>query len=181
MLLEIALAQKFGLFLGHPSLSLAVVIGGMLFFSGLGAWMSGLFQPRRAMVVACTAAGALGLVLVLALPHITETWLAEPTLTRIALALGVIAPLAFIMGMPMPSGLRVLSERSADFVPWAFGVNGVASVLGSVLAILLAGSIGFTWVMVIASGLYGVAALCRVGGSTATSRDIPVRMPRDHE
>ena len=56
------------------------------------------------------------------------------------IALAVIGPLAFMMGMPMPSGLRILAAQGEDLVPWAWGVNGVASVLGSVLAVVLAGS-----------------------------------------
>ncbi|MAE96253.1 MAG: hypothetical protein CL910_16495 [Deltaproteobacteria bacterium] len=162
MLLEIALAQKFALFLGHPTLSLSVVIGGMLFFSGLGAFASGWFRPERALTIATIAVAALTGALLFLLPLVTEQWLQEGTRTRIVTALAVIAPIAFMMGMPMPSGLRILGRRGGDLVPWAWGVNGVGSVLGSVLAVVLAGCIGFTWVMGIAGGLYLLAALMRV-------------------
>jgi hypothetical protein len=63
--------------------------------------------------------------------------------------------------MPMASGLRVLDQRGPDLVPWAWGVNGVASVIGSILAILLAETIGFTAVLLIAGSLYVLAFLLR--------------------
>ena len=81
-----------------------------------------------------------------------------PGALKIAVSLVLIAPLAFFMGMPFPLALvRVAAARSA-LVPWAWGINGCASVLSAILAILLAMSLGFSAVLLIAIGLYLVAA-----------------------
>ena len=95
-------------------------------------------------------------------PGVTADWLRGSELVRTSVALATIAPIAFLMGMPMPSGLRLLAVRGPDLVPWAWGVNGVASVLGSILAIILAMELGFTGVLAIAAGVYALAALVRV-------------------
>ena len=81
--------------------------------------------------------------------------LAEPL--RIALAIALIAPLAFAMGMPFPLGLARAAAADASVVPWAWGVNGCASVVGAVLATLLAIHFGFAAVVILAVGLYVLA------------------------
>ncbi len=161
MLLEIALAQKFALFLGHPTYSLAIVIGGMLLFSGLGSLASERARPDRCARIAATMVAVLAVGLIVFLPRMTATWLAAPELGRIGLALLVIAPLAFLMGMPMPSGLRIVGARNPSFIPWAWAVNGVASVTASILAIVLAMAFGFTGVLGLSASLYLLAALTR--------------------
>ena len=35
------------------------------------------------------------------------------------------------LGTMFPTGLRLARERSPLFVPWAFGINGVFSVIGT--------------------------------------------------
>lgn len=161
MLFEIALAQKLALFLGHPTWSLAIVIGGMLLASGLGALWSGRRDAQKLTRTAPLAVMFAAIALALLLPVATSAWLGFPHVARCALALLLIGPAAFLMGMPMPSGLRLLAGRSTELVPWAWGVNGVASVAGSILAIILAMECGFTVVLLIAGGLYAVAALAR--------------------
>ena len=81
---------------------------------------------------------------------------------RILLSVMLIAPLAFFMGMPFPLGLRRLAEEAPDFVPWAWGINGFASVVSAVLATLLAIHFGFTAVIALALLLYVAAASLRV-------------------
>ena len=84
---------------------------------------------------------------------------ALPDAPKIAIALLLIAPLAFCMGMPFPLALSRVAASASGLVPWAWGVNGCASVLSAILATLLAMNIGFTWVMLIAIALYLVAAV----------------------
>ena len=80
---------------------------------------------------------------------------------RIVIAAALIGPLAFCMGMPFPLGLARVEAADARLVPWAWGINGCASVTGAVLATLLAIHIGFTAVVVVALVLYAVAAATR--------------------
>ncbi|NIN38555.1 MAG: hypothetical protein GTO67_07745 [Gammaproteobacteria bacterium] len=74
------------------------------------------------------------------------------------MSLALIAPLAFFMGMPFPLGLKRLSATAPGFVPWAWGINGFASVVSAVLATLLAIEFGFNVVIVLALLLYSLAA-----------------------
>jgi hypothetical protein len=78
---------------------------------------------------------------------------------RILLSLAITAPLAFFMGMPFPSALKQLHARSRPLVPWAWGVNGFASVTGAVLGTFLAISVGFTTLTLIALACYFLAAI----------------------
>ena len=102
---------------------------------------------------------ALMLLYTRALPVVTGTALGLPLTLRILVAVGMLAPLAFCMGMPFPTGLRLLTSEHQRFVPWAWGANGVASVLGSVLSILLSMSYGFSAVLYVAIVIYAIAAL----------------------
>ena len=78
---------------------------------------------------------------------------------KIGISLLLIAPLAFLMGMPFPLGLKRLAGSAPDFIPWAWGINGFASVLSAALATLLAIEFGFVIVLVLALLLYAAAAL----------------------
>ena len=71
----------------------------------------------------------------------------------------IIAPLAFFLGMPFPLGLTSLSKHAPEWVPWAWGINGCASVISAILATLIAIHFGFSSVILIATGLYLVVIL----------------------
>jgi hypothetical protein len=63
------------------------------------------------------------------------------------------------MGMPFPLGLRLLSERNESQVPWAWGINGLFSVISVVLATIIAIELGFVWVMIFAATAYSLSLL----------------------
>ena len=72
----------------------------------------------------------------------------------------LIFPLAFFMGMPFPAGLRTASQSAPEIIPWAIGINGCASVIASIVTIILAMDIGFSSVMAIGLTIYGLALFC---------------------
>ena len=78
---------------------------------------------------------------------------------KMMLSVFLIAPLAFFMGMPFPVGLSRVAVSVPDFIPWAWGINGFASVMGASLATLLAIEFGFTVVVLFALGFYATAAV----------------------
>ncbi len=166
MFIEIAFIQKFVLFLSHPLYAVAVVLFSFLLFAGIGSAASKRLQggaPKlrhaQALVVAAIAlAAALCLGL---LPWLFQHSMGLPDAVRIAISAALIAPLAFFMGMPFPLGLARVEAGDAGLIPWAWAINGCASVTGAVLATLLAIHIGFTAVVVAALVLYGVAAAAR--------------------
>lgn len=68
-----------------------------------------------------------------------------------------LVPISFLMGVRFPSGIRIINTLSSNLVPWAWGVNGCVSVISSILALMIALRIGFSWVMIVASGVYLIA------------------------
>jgi hypothetical protein len=92
------------------------------------------------------------------LPPVFPLLTALPDAPKVTIALLLIAPLAFCMGMPFPLALSRVSAWAPGLMPWAWGINGCASVLSAILATLLAMNVGFTCVMLIAITLYLVAA-----------------------
>ncbi len=82
---------------------------------------------------------------------------------RFLLALVFLAPLGFLMGMPFPRGIALLGAGQPRLVPWAWGINGCASVVSSVLASMIALAWGFSAVLAMAGAAYGLSALA-VGG-----------------
>jgi spermidine synthase len=164
LLVEIAFIQKFTLFLSHPLYAVAVVLTGFLVFAGIGSGLSeGLARRaarRRRSAVRLAVAGivVLALVYIAVLPALFVHAMALGDAARVALALATIAPLALCMGMPFPLGLAALADRAPGFLPWAWGINGFASVISAALATLLAIEFGFTAVVLLALVLYALAA-----------------------
>lgn len=168
MFLEIAFIQKLMLFLAYPVYAVAVVLSSFLVFSGLGSAYADRrpAPPGRLVATAVVLiAGFAGLYLLL-LPGLFAAWSGWPDIGRIAASLALLSPIAFLMGIPFPSALQLVSDRYGSLVPWAWAVNGAASIVGAVLATLLAVHLGFTAVVGLAVGLYAGAALVLAGTST---------------
>jgi len=164
LFVEMAFIQKFILFLSHPLYAVAVVLSAFLIFAGLGSAGSACLARRleargRSPIVA--VAGGIALLSVLyvtLLPLLFKRLIGYGDLTRIVISVVMIAPLAFSMGMPFPLGLKHVARTAPAFIPWAWGINGFASVMSAVLATLLAIEFGFTFVVLFALLLYGIAA-----------------------
>ena len=158
LFVEIAFIQKFILFLSHPLYSVAVVLSGFLVFAGLGSGFSEKLESGNPVSVAVAAICAIALLYVLLLPELFRQFMGLDDLPRIGLSIAMIAPLAFFMGMPFPLGLRRIADSAPDFIPWAWGINGFASVVSAALATLLAIEFGFTTVLLLALACYVAAA-----------------------
>ena len=165
LFIEMAFIQKFILFLSHPLYSVAVVLSGFLIFAGIGsAWSETLSRKLEGsshspVAIAAGGIALLALVYVLLLPLIFKAFIGYPDVVKIVMSIGLIAPLAVAMGMPFPLGLKRIAKTAPDFLPWAWGINGFASVTSAVLATLLAIEFGFNVVIVLALVLYAIAAL----------------------
>lgn len=164
MFVEIAFIQKFTLFLSHPLYSVVVVLSGFLVFAGAGSGMSPRlkrFADSRGFSAVATAVSGIAVISIayaILLPVIFSHLIGLGDFARIALSLALTAPLAFFMGMPFPLGLKQLASETPDYIPWAWGINGFASVLSAALATLLAIQFGFTIVLLLALLLYLSAA-----------------------
>jgi SAM-dependent methyltransferase len=158
LFIEIAFMQRLTLFLGQPLYAIAVVLSSFLLFGGLGSGASARIDEHRGrfipLVVAAIALIALAIARVL--PNLA---LGLPDPAKIAISIALVAPLAFAMGMPFPLGLRRLAAADPAAIPWAWGINGTASVLSSMLATLIAVHFGFSALVALAATLYALAAL----------------------
>jgi spermidine synthase len=171
ILVEIAFIQRFVLFLGHPTYALTVVIFLLMLSSGAGSLFSRRWLPRTEMAwMPIMLVIAALLVDVFFLPNWLEAWVGLGLYSRIAVSGLLLAPLGFVMGMPFPTGLRALAagpvadvpsgaSREDSAVEWAWAMNAAASVLGSVLAMVIAIQFGLTVTLACGVGAYLLALL----------------------
>jgi hypothetical protein len=146
VVVEVVLVQKCILLLGHPVYALSVVLFSLLAWSGLGSLASGRVPEDRlpAFLPWCLlGAAALVVVYALGLSPLIRALAGQPRGARILAAALVLAPLGLVLGAPMPTAVRLLARAAPSSIPWAWGVNGAASVLGSVAALVLALGLGF--------------------------------------
>ena len=156
---ELALLQHLTLLLGHPIFTLSILLFTLLAAGGLGSWVSARFSPRPV----CLAIAGLGLAYAFAVPRLVPALLPLPLLARIGVAIVLVAPLGFAMGMPFPRGLRETGRGSLPAPPFYWGLNGVFSVAGSIATMVIAVTVGFTAAMVGGCACYLVAAAASGG------------------
>ncbi len=172
MFLEISTVQRLVLFLGHPTYSLTVTLFCFLFFAGLGSLWARRYHERAAAalrVIVPLLAVMIALFAV-ALEPLLGALLHLPLALRILCCVLILAPMNFLMGMPFPIGLARLKRLAPPLVPWALGANGGASVVGSILCIVLAMESGFRSVSLLALAIYVVGTLAVTTGPLSPSK-----------
>ncbi len=161
ILIQVALIQKFVLFLGHPTYALTVIIFSMLLSSGIGSFASKKLvkgnPSRLAVALLLIIAGVMALSL--AVTPVAEGGVTLPFAVKVLISVALISPVGFMMGMPFPSGLTMLERMMPASVRWAWAVNAAASVLGSAAAMFLAIYLGLSTTLLIGGLLYGCALL----------------------
>lgn len=159
ILIEVALLSRFTLFLGQPVATFAVVLASLLVFTGVGSYLAGRFrwQPRRALLLIVPLIVLTLIVTAFVMPVVFSAALGLPLLWRVALAVILLAPLGMLLGIPFPTGLRIVAEEASALVPWAWGVNGFFTVIGTVTAQILGMSFGFKTVLLVGALCYLIA------------------------
>ncbi|MDE2117895.1 MAG: SAM-dependent methyltransferase [Betaproteobacteria bacterium] len=163
MFMEIAFIQKFVLFLAHPLYAVAVVLCAFLAFAAAGSWLAGRWQAANKVTLAVIALGAISLFYLAILPGLFQALIHLPDAAKIVISVALIAPLAMCMGVPFPTGMMRLAGTAEEAIPWAWAINGFASVVGAVLATLLAIHLGFAAVILLAVLIYAVACVALRG------------------
>jgi hypothetical protein len=167
--IEMALIQKFGLLLGHPNYALSVVLAGLLLATGLGSllseWLLEAFGRLRFVGYA------------LAMLVLLEGWLVFPQLgpvaawslaARVSVVLVLIGPVGLLLGVFFPAGLAGLKATAPAFVPWAWGVNGIFSVLAPILGVAVSVTLGGEMLLLAAVPVYlGAGLLAPTGRAEA--------------
>jgi hypothetical protein len=175
MLVEISQLQRLTIFLGHPAYSLSVVLFALLVSSGLGSLStSGVRDDRtaaatrRRLLVTLAVLAAFGI----ATPAIAHQFESAATPIRILIAIGILLPAGFFLGMAFPLGMRLALQRSPSIAPWLWGINGATSVCASVLAVVIAIGAGISAAFWVGTLCYAVAL---VSQSVSSADSHPTR------
>jgi len=169
ILIEMALIQKFVLFLGHPTYALTVVIFSMLVSSGLGSYFSRRIvgdddvRLHRALILIAVLVAVLAAVVT----PLLAAGVGLPLGLKFAITVALISPAGFVMGMPFPTALKRLEEWHKPSVRWAWSLNAAASVLGSVGSLVFAIYMGLVQTLLAGGVLYLVALAVVAGVSRA--------------
>ncbi|MEZ6037827.1 MAG: hypothetical protein R3F29_10130 [Planctomycetota bacterium] len=162
MLVEIPLLQRFGLYLGHPTWTMSIVLGALLLGAGLGGASAGIAAGQRTarrLVISLLAILAMLVALSLGLDRVLAATLQWSFVERAAVTIAITAPVGFALGRALPLGVTRLRDAAPELVPWAWGINGATSVLASILAVMVALTAGFAATFAIGSACYLVALL----------------------
>jgi hypothetical protein len=174
IMIEIVFLQRLELFLGQPAYAFSVVLACLLLFAGAGSLWANRIQRVSyhtlswSLLVVVGAIVFTTLVMRIVLP--LALGLAFPL--RVAVAILLIAPLGFALGVPFSTGLRLVGQEAPPLVPWAWAVNGFFTVIGSVGAMILGMVRGFTAVLILAAMCYAAAFIAiRLGAAHETAAD----------
>ncbi len=160
MFIEIIFIQRFTLYFGNVIYAAAAVVSLMLISSGFGSLVSQKISAKPNRLIGIIFLIIISLIIyTIFLSSLLKTTIVFTLPVKIIFTALLISPPAFIMGMPFPLGLRMLSERNESQVPWAWGINGLFSVISVVLATIIAIEMGFVWVMIFAAGAYSLSLL----------------------
>ncbi|MEA3345375.1 MAG: hypothetical protein U9Q78_03895 [Chloroflexota bacterium] len=154
LFVEIPLLQYFILLLDQPTYAFALVFCALLVASGAGSLLGERIRGSGAV----WSLGPAVLLYALLLRRLPPLLLGWPLGWRVAASFPLLAPIGVLMGFPFPAGIRRLSRIAPGLIPWAWAVNGCASVVSSILATMLAVSFGFSRVLYLAAALYTLAA-----------------------
>ena len=166
MFVEIALLSRVGVFLGHPTLALAVVLGGIILATGVGSLLSGLVPVERPRVAWFfpLVPGLLVVVARAALGPVMDAYAGAAVATRVLLTVALIAPPALAMGLCFPLGLRLVrgarGEAPEDITPWLWGVNGACGVCASGLALGTSMAWGISTTLALGALCYLALPMC---------------------
>jgi hypothetical protein len=156
ILIEIVMLHQFGLLLGEPVYTFAIVLAALLLFTGLGSYVSGKYFKNTVHLIrnSILLLSVLLLTSSFLLMPLLQRAIALPTAGRIGLSLLLIFPLGILLGIPFPAGITMLKNQAPSLIPWAWGVNGFFTVIGAVIALILSMMVGFQAVLWIATAIY---------------------------
>lgn len=162
MLIELSQIQRFSITLGHPIYALSVVLFTLFLATGLGSLSFGklveLVGDRLHMLL--IAALVVTAIFGLATPTLVHALAPQSTPIRIAASIVSLFPVGFVLGLGFPAGMRLGNRHNQQLTPWLWGINGAASVLGSVLSVVLSMFLGITVSYCCGFAFYAIALYC---------------------
>jgi len=146
MLIEVSLIQSFVLFLGSPALAMPIILFSLLLSMGVGGLLSKRWKhAANGILKIFLSIGLFTILYIIILPQVFNAFLSTDLGTRLAISIAATFPIGFLLGIPFPVGMRFMDQRyESNDVQWIWGINSVYSMLGSVLAVIIAISYGFS-------------------------------------
>jgi hypothetical protein len=170
--IEIVFIQKFTHLIGSPLYTYSTVLFTMLMSAGIGSAASEKFgmTPQRRWMVPFIMILVLGVVLNLTYPVLSHLALELPIVGRVLAAAAMMFPIGFFLGMPFPLGILAIAHKPRPVVAWAWGMNGLFTVVGGFLSMLVSMAFGFNVAITFALALYALAfaVFKRLQGAEAT-------------
>jgi len=159
ILIELALLQKLILLLGNPTMTFAILLFTILLSSGIGSLVSSRLIKSSTKNLTFIIAGiaGMGAFYVAMLPTIIYSVIAEPFIQKALISVGLLTPIGFLMGMPMPTGMRFVKKYAPIYVPWMWAINGAFSVVGAVLSVVIGILYGASYAMILGVSVYLIA------------------------
>jgi MFS family permease len=162
MLIELSQVQRFSITLGHPIYALAVVLFTLFLATGLGSVSFGKLcdltknQLHMLLVAVLVVTAIFGL----ATPTLVHALAPESTAVRIGASVASLFPVGFVLGLGFPAGMRLGFKHGQNLTAWLWGINGAASVLGSVLSVVLSMFVGISMSYWCGFIFYAIALYC---------------------
>jgi len=159
IMLELIFIQKFMHLIGSPLYTYSTVIFTVLFSAGVGSAASERLGigPTRRWTVPFVAILVIGLALVAAYPGLSRLALALPLAGRMLASSLAMFPLGFFLGMPFPLGILAIANQPRGAIAWAWGMNGLFTVVGGLLSIVISVLLGFNMGVLLALAIYALA------------------------
>lgn len=153
---EMALIQRLSIYVGGPTQSLSFSLFVILLFSGIGSFLARSLKldERKPFLVLAAVIAAVVVLQPLLLDLLVAHTLQLSTPIRLLLAALTVAPMALLLGMPFPTGVRILGQTRPEWVPWGWAINSFFTVLAPSLCILLSMQVGYRTVFYVAALVY---------------------------
>jgi spermidine synthase len=162
IIFELVFIQIFMHFIGSPLYAYSTVIFVLLFAAGVGSHSTGILRIDAVQRWTWPFLGILlsSVLILITQAAISHFFLGAPLVVRILVAAIIIFPLGFCLGMPFPLGILALRNQPRGAIAWAWGLNGLFTVLGGLASVMMSIFLGFRFTLVVAAGIYIVAFWC---------------------
>jgi len=148
IILEVSLFQKLVLYLGSPTISLSILLSSLLVGMGTGSFLGKKIfadNHKKRIHTVCLLIVMMGILVFTLYPYILNKLLIYGLFLRAFICAIMIIPFGFFLGIPFPSCIQILKQENMEkFIPWMYGVNGTMTVLGSVVAVIISMTYGFS-------------------------------------
>jgi len=160
IIIEVVFIQKFMKVIGYPVFAFSVVICALLLSAGLGSLFSARLRRHHAPSILWAPFVLVilyGVSLLFGFNALSELLMRAPMTVRLATSFLLMMPLGFFLGMPFPLGITAIEHWGRQAIAWAWGMNGLATVAGSLMASVISLFFGFNVALICAFLCYAGA------------------------